>query len=107
MTWRQLVAIEPDLAELLDAAREVRDPGPPERFCRFRAWQPLKRRMRRLLDRHVEHLGAEYFQAHDEAYRVLLNTLPECRGCRCNRGLTRAEREEEKGYEEANDGAEK
>ena len=92
MTWRELIAIEPRLEELRRRAAAVVDLGPPGVFCRFVEWQPLKAAMRRLLDRHVEQLGAEYWEAHDEALRVLLHELPECRGCRCGRALTRDER---------------
>lgn len=82
--WREAVALEPGLADLLREVRKVRDldPGGPA-FCRFATWQPFKARMRALLHRHRRQLLGRHREIHDECYRVLFRELPECRGCWC------------------------
>jgi hypothetical protein len=91
VTWDRVVTIEPGMRLLLVEISAVRDPGPPGEWCRFVAWAPFKRRMRRLMARHQRELGLGWCAVHDEAYRVLFNMLPPCRNCACGRQEARRE----------------
>lgn len=86
VTFEQLAALEPRLAELRARARRVRDPGGRRGFCANEVWfRELKPELLHLVgwQRREEPWILCTSQAYEAAYKVIYDELPNCRRCGC------------------------
>ncbi|MDP9472344.1 MAG: hypothetical protein M3Q71_17025 [Chloroflexota bacterium] len=90
LTWDDLVAREPRLADLRVAAERIR-PTANASFCANAAWYGygghlgLKPRLVRLVGWGSNHPdpALRTSAAYDVVYQTLYDLLPDCRGCGC------------------------
>lgn len=85
LPWPELVALEPQLADLLREAEAVRDLG-GRYFCANRIWYAaFKPRLQQLVgwcsDHHDPRLRTSCSYA--TAYETIYHALPDCRNCSC------------------------
>jgi hypothetical protein len=82
LTWEGLVALEPELARLLE---EIRAIVPDEKFCANLTWRyTYAPRVNKLVG--IQAKGAILGKpgAYALARHVLYEALPDCRKCLCN-----------------------
>jgi hypothetical protein len=81
LTWQEMIAIEPRLADLFRDAKAVRDPG-GKPFCANHFWYRqggLKDRLCLLVGWEAEKPELQTSQPYDIAYRKCYDVLPDCR----------------------------
>ncbi len=82
MTFKELVAVEPQLGELYQEARQVRHRG--KDFCANSIWYTcFKPRLVLLVGHKAKHPQLRTAEAYDTAYRTIYGALPNCRSCIC------------------------
>ena len=90
MTWRNLVTCEPELGQLLNEVRRIKDDKRKPGFCANACWygwgeaEPsLKDRKVSLVGWRARHEVLRTSAAYDLAYKTLYGALPDCRNCAC------------------------
>lgn len=86
LTWEDLVAREPHLADLLERVSGIRDTGETPSFCANHLWLEVFRPelfdlVGWLASRKDGVLRSS--AAYDVAYKRIYNALPACRDCSC------------------------
>ncbi len=93
LSWNKLVEIEPELGELLNQIRAIKDDPEKPSFCANWEWYGVirtsdltfKETMTRLVGwkavKQDPILRSE--QAYNLAYKTLYAALPDCRNCNC------------------------
>jgi hypothetical protein len=89
--WDGMVAIEPALQALFDAAAAVRDNKRKRGFCANAHWygygsrkgMGLKPRMMGLVGWHAQDPRLRSMEAYRVAYTRIYEALPDCRNCNC------------------------
>lgn len=92
LSFEELARLEPQLHELEERVRAIRDPGGPRFFCSNYLWLPLSVELRGLVgvgrrgwSTHEEGDPLYDSRAYETAYRHLSALLPPCRDCGCHR----------------------
>jgi hypothetical protein len=83
--WKELVAIEPELAKLYEEVCSLKDPG-GRSFCAEAVWhRQLKARLTWLVGfrAHGDDPRLRSMAAYDIAFETVYGALPPCRGCGC------------------------
>lgn len=87
MTWKDIVRLEPRLADLLKEAQTVDGSG--EHFCANRIWygtppdHGMKGRLQYLVGLMAANPKLRTSEAYDLAYQTIYRALPDCRRCMC------------------------
>jgi hypothetical protein len=84
MIWERLIELEPRVAELLEEARRVKDPGGSS-FCANQTWfDQFDKRLDKLVGWYADgDPDLQTSEAYDVAFIKIYDVLPACRNCTC------------------------
>jgi len=84
MRWEEIVEIEPELVELFNEARAVRDDKERDGFCANQVfYTQFKPRIAKLVGWGADNDAVATPAAYESAFEMIYRLLPPCRRCGC------------------------